>query len=95
MKISSFERLVPARWYRKTNEVIESLKQYLSAKIPRIAIITSKVNTKNEVQGNEDPNYEKDENSEKTTDPTEGKGKGKGKGTGRSSNREPKSSIEL
>ena len=90
-KNSSVERFVPARWFRKINEVIESVKQNFSAKIPRIAIIPSNSNATTKGQGIEDTDSGKDENSEETI----GQNKDKGKGKGKSSNQEPKSSTEL
>ena len=87
---SSFERFVPASWYRKVNDALQlfrQLQQQLFNKIPRIILQSPVANADDVVYEIGQVDNEEDEDLAVKT--FEGKGKGKGK------NRRAKASIEL
>ena len=95
-QIFSFERFVPVRWYRKTNEALKKFRLSILAKIPRISITTNNLNDRN--QKTTEHNYEEKDGIGPATEPTlenMDKGKGKGKGKGKSSNRMEKFATKI
>ena len=95
-QIFSFERFVPVRWYRKTNEALKKFRLSILAKIPRISITTNNLNDRN--QKTIEHNHEEQDGIGPATEPTlenMDKGKGKGKGKGKSSNRTEKLTTKI
>lgn len=84
----SFEKCVPAHWYRKISEVQQNCKQKIFAKVPRIEIAPPYSNTDQKALENERSSNEEYEDFE------ERRFHGKRKGLGKNSYRKTKSLIE-